>query len=597
MARFHVTDDIAVFEDAVEVNERAELDPFRISRADDHQLATYQKRAVENRNFLERDDGYIAVVGTLICDGKLGHDALERVHTLYTERSVRELRDRCFGHYAVVIKRGQTITVFTDPNGVFDVYYVDSDFWFVSNSLYVAARVLDERTLDRDRLVQKAIEITELSTNTMFEEVARLHGSEKLEVDLETHSLTVESAPTPPHTWEYSGESFDGIVSDYSKRQTKVFSQISTASDKIGVQATGGIDSRTVLGGLLATGSEPTLLYGVGNSVLTNTKDRDLEIAARYAQRYELPFHRMDWSGDYPLSEADWADGLKKYGFRYKVYGGTPNFFASLANGLPSTVELVLSGYGFGTVSNIYFWEQKTVPPISFDRVVAEYFTHATDFGRTAMTCFDEYVETLESDARSYMQHDPDEIDIRSDLDLFEFSKTVQLLNGRSQSAYTNIANEFTFHLAPLATYELSRPMLEFPPRYREGERIRVELLEDLYPDLLEVDLFSGIAEASIGNDGRVTTERSIPERVADRLPTRLVEYLEPLYDAYFRGPTTDVDEAIYDRDVDVIEGYPPIDECFDLDAYTGDMRNVSRLALLAFAIEELGDDARTCSS
>lgn len=595
MARFHITSDPTAHHDARVTCDEAKLEPAGSVENDNLYLTTYEKRVIDTTNFLRTDDDdFVAVTGTLIINGKLGERALRELHEVYKESGVTGVRNQSFGQYAVLIKDGDTVTIFSDPNGVYKTYYTDDDSWFVSNSLSLCAESLDRRVIDRYAFYRHIIEGTELSSATLYQDVSRLAGREKLVLDIPADDLSIERIPYPDDIWSYADASFGEILEEYTARAEAVFSEISEATDRIGIQATGGLDSRTVLAGVLQQGDQPLLLYGVGNSKITNTKDEDLQIVNQYADRYDLPFYQMDWSGEYPISTEVWKELFRKYGFRVRIYSATPNFFAEFEEGFPGNPELLLNGYGFGIVSNVYYWEDESIVPISFEDVVTDVFTCASGFSDEAFECKDEYLDRLVSVCEEVMDEFDRDIDIDEPLDMYDFTRTAQQLKGRPQSPYTNIVNEFTYHLSPFSTYELGQPMIDVPSKYRSGERLRVKLLKNIYPDLLNVPIYSGTRKRKFTDSDEmelVTSERLI-STIGALLPEPAVEIVRPVYERMTDSSYEDIDDIIYEEYARRVDDDGIVDDCFTLEKSDVQIRRHSRFPLFEMGITEIGYDA-----
>jgi len=61
---------------------------------------------------------------------------------------------------------------------------------------------------------------------------------------------------------------------------------IATVFNSHTISMTGGLDARMIFSSMLANNVKPNLVYGVGNTLLTNTKDRDLEINKLYTEKF-----------------------------------------------------------------------------------------------------------------------------------------------------------------------------------------------------------------------------------------------------------------------------------------------------------------------
>lgn len=593
MSRFHLSAHKSVHEAARELCSASELTEAGESTNKGINISTYEKRTIENTNLtVFENGGFVAVTGTLIINGKMGGEALEPVYNTFTNGGAATVRDQAFGHYAVIVNEGDQVTVFGDPNGIYEIYYTTQDNWVVSNSLHLCSSSLSEPTVRKHELLVKALEVSEVTDSTIFTDVKRLAGSELLSIDTSEDKISVEQISRPDTGWEYQDESIEAVVEDYSERVMSVFADITAATSDLGIQATGGLDSRSVLAGVLQQEADPAILYAVGNSPLTNTKDNDLDLARGYAQEFDLDFRQLDWGGSLPTDQSEWTSLFRKYGYRYNTYGATQKFYDSLASS--AVPELLMSGYAFGTVSNHYYWELTSSMPITLREIVEEHFSSVQKLSDDQFGRKDEYLEQLYKDCQTALNRHDLQVSPGEELPLETFVTAVQLLNGRPQSSYVNIANEFSFHLAPYATFELSRPMFDFPPEYRRGERIRVKLLEEVYPNVLNVPMFSGISRAEITEDSELVFPKSPSERLMNlvkrSLPRPLLSLISPIYQQLNSGP---VGTKTYNE---LKRSYQPriqdselTAEDFDLDSYSGDIRLPARLVHYVHGVEEVG--------
>ncbi|WP_277552380.1 hypothetical protein [Halobaculum limi] len=595
MSRFHLTTSSHRHTKAKELCNDAGLDVAASLSEDNFHISTYHKRTFENTNFQPLDStSFIAITGTIIIDGKMGENALDSVYKTYAKSGAKEVRERSFGHYSVVIKDGDHIEIFGDPNGVYEIYYTTEEQWMVSNSLHVCSHSLSSPTVDEYKLLEKSLEVSEITDATPFTEVKRLAGNEIISANLIDGSFSVESLERPTVDWDYSGEQINAIVSDYRDRVKSVFNQITKASSNLGVQATGGLDSRSVLAGLLQQDASPSILYAVGNSPLTNTDDNDLDVAREYAKRFDLEFKKLDWGGNLPTERSGWTSLFEKYGYRYHTYGATENFYNSLSS--PAIPELLLSGYAFGTVSNVYYWEQESLVPITLEQIVKEHFSYVQKFSKDQFNKKQEYLDKLVLHCQSALNRLGHDIETDEKMSVCAFARVIQLLNGRPQSAYVNVANEFSFHLSPYATFELSRPMLDFPPEHRRGERIRVKLLNELYSDILNIPIYSGIERAQINNQDELVFPRSGRERLIDfaeqSLPSLLLSTIRPVYRRLNSGPvgTSTYSELVESYQSRLSDSQLYQDE-FQLKTYTNDIRVPARIAHYVHGVEQVGYD------
>jgi hypothetical protein len=253
-----------------------------------------------------------------------------------------------------------------------------------------------------------------------------------------------------------------------------------------------------------------------------------------------------------------------------------------------------MSGYAFGTVSNRYYWEMTSSIPITLKQIVKKHFSNILKFSANQFGRREEYIERLIINCQTALNRHGLEINPAQELSLQSFVTTIQLLNGRPQSSYVNIANEFSFHLAPLATFKVSQPMLHFPPEHRRGERIRVEIIKRIQPSVLNIPMFSGQAQAEITNNNELIFPESISDQfidfVSQNLPRPMLSRLRPMYRRLNFGPVGSQKYNELKRSYQfVVEDSDLIAEDFNLKSYSNDIRWLARLALYVHGVEEVG--------
>jgi hypothetical protein len=273
------------------------------------------------------------------------------------------------------------------------------------------------------------------------------------------------------------------------------------------------------------------------------------------------------------------------------MYGAIPNFFSAFERDIPGNPELILDGYAFGTHSNFFYWEDDSLVPLTFEELVREVFTAAGEFSSGAFQCKDRYLDELVDVCEQALVELGEEVNRGELLDRRQLTQYIQLLNGRPQSTYVNLTNEFTYHLGPFATYDLGRPMVDFPPEHRFGEKIRIKLIKELAPELLQIPVFSGTRQQRFTDDDRLEPVES--EQIAmwfgSVLPDPLVERIRPVYDSLVKGSTADNTDLIFESHENRISEDGPVSDCFDLELYREHIRRHSRFAQFDYGLRKLG--------
>ncbi|MEF8843538.1 MAG: hypothetical protein V5A62_18255 [Haloarculaceae archaeon] len=594
MARWYLTGDEEASRRAAGVCGSAGLDTSGYRSGPGYDVRAYEKRAIEATNFVELGAGeWICSAGTVVSDGELGEAPLREMYRQLASDGVPGGRSSVFGHYAVAAKRGDTVTVFTDPMGAFRLYYGEDDSRLVvSNSLQVVAESLPSRTVDPIRVIEDAFQQA-ISTgeDTFYEGVKRLFGSQVLTVDLPEGELSVDRLPTEPHDVSRDTSSISEAVERYRSEVRDVFGQLA-GIDSIALNATGGLDTRTVLAALLDAGISPQLMYGVGNSGLTNTKRADLETGLELAETLDLPYYRMDWSDDHPHDRETLAELFERHGFLFSKYGTPRQMLAELDGGITPYPTLQLGGYS-PAFTNKRLWETDQ-GGYSFEELV-EHFVHA-GVDDTAFECEECYREDLAREVRIALERGSIDYPDRN-APLGTFVRARLLLYVRPSADPANLFNEFAYYLAPFLLKQLYDPLLEVPMEYRRNDEFQVRLIHALQPEVFEAPVFSGIEPATIDLE-TFTMRRPLPLRLRRRareIGGRVVpEPAEPLaWWAYQRiasdtNDGSDIDERIRQENGRYVLENPLTAACFS-DVPDIGLVYLNNLARYAFGIGEIG--------
>jgi hypothetical protein len=546
-------------------------------------------------NFLEvGEDDWICSAGTVVADGELGGPPLRELYRHLSNDGVATARSNVIGHYAVAAKRGDSVTVFTDPMGAFALYYTDGPPLVVSNSLHVVAESLPSRTVDPIRVIQDAFQQT-ISTgeDTFYEGVKRLFGSQVLTVDLPEGELSVTEHPEPTRDDPWGNASISGAVDRYRSEVREVFDQL-VGIGQVALNTTGGLDTRTVLAASLDAGLSPQLIYGVGNSGLTNTKRSDLEAALELSETLGLPFYRMDWSDDHPHDRETLRTLFEKHGFMFSKYGAPRSLLAELDGGISPFPTLQLGGYS-PAFTNKRLWEADR-QEYSFEELVDHFVHDAVE--DPAFECATSYREDLATEVRTALDHSSIEYPDRG-ASLETFVRARLFLYVRPAAAPANLFNEFAYYLAPFLLKRLYDPLLEVPMEFRRGDEFQIRLIDRLHPEVFEASVFSGRRPATVDLDS-FTLRRPLSFRLRQRARTLAGRAVpapaRPLARRAYRRLTADPDdeEGIDDRirreNARDVLASPLTAPCFSGEPDIG-LAYLNNLQRYVFGIEEIGYD------
>jgi hypothetical protein len=138
--------------------------------------------------------------------------------------------------------------------------------------------------------------------------------------------------------------------------------------------------------------------------------------------------------------------------------------------------------------------------------------------------------------------------------------------------------------------------MIDVPAEYRVGEKLRVKLLRRLYPDLLEIPLYSGTRKQQILENDEMRLARSarLVSWCGSCLPEPVLKIARPLYKRATDSSYGDINDRIFEAHRNRISEDGLISDCFNLEEYDDHIRRHSRFALFEHGLNRMGyDDVR----
>lgn len=594
MARWHLTSSAGLHSQASNICEVAELNASGFQSEQNYFIRSYEKRAISNVNFIEfEDNNWVCVAGTLIRDGQIGGKVLTRLYQGFLSAGIDGARSQVLGHYAVAIKHENQITVFTDEQGLFNVYYAkQGENYIISTSLHVVAGCLECRNLDHMELLADVLQISTPGEDTFYSGVKRLFGSQALEIGVLDGELSIRRLPQT--MFELSGGETATIteaVSLYRSRVRTVFDHLH-GLDPIALNTTGGLDSRTILAALLDRGISPLLIYGVGNSKLTNTKTADLDAAQALASEFSLSFYRMDWSGNQPHSEEKLKILFEKYGFLASTLGASDSFLNELDGGISPYPLLQLGGFT-PAFTNMKVWESP-LKHYSFSDLIDHYISPFAK--HLPQKVSRDYRDRLEASVRSGLSNSPVEFTDES-ASLKSFVQARLFLYLRPEAKVLNFCNEFSYYLAPFMMKSLYDPLLTIPPEYRRGDQFQIRLTHSLCSRAFEVSVFSGTTPQKIDLRSftmsprfrrRLDSFAFVPKSLARAVPERLKVILRGA--KADRNKDATINQLIL-RDSTYHVLNHPIASDLVPDVAALDIRSLDRFRFYLFGIDVMGTD------
>jgi len=479
---------------------------------------SYRKPSNTEDSFLNvGEDNFIAMAGTIVFDGSLGTERKKEIYELFVEGGVTRVRSQILGHYAIAVKKGDVVTLFTDPLGSFSLYYTSDDqSWCAANSLHACAVTCSHLTLNESRLLATALQSGLPDDRTFYDEIRRLFGTQVIRADAAEGTMHVDDHTPPTYGFSSPPSSVSDAVDRYTERVRSVFEQIA-AVGTTGLMMTGGLDSRTVLAGLLDQGATPTILSGLADNSIPNTSNRDYRIARKVARELGLDFYRMNWSDSQPHSQETLEEMFDSYGFKYEVYGAPRNMIGDLKRKAPAMPRVILGGYS-PAFTNMKPWERKK-SEYEMGDLLESYLSEEVNRGN--VDCKEEYVRKIEESLQRAVEKK--EIEYRGEKnDIKKFSEARIGVRISRDARFANFVNEFRSYIDPFRLKRLYDPLVKSKPKYRVKNRVQVGVLTDLCEGVSNIEMYSGWKKVDISS-GEMERKLS-PDSLGERLS---VSYLE----------------------------------------------------------------------
>ncbi len=327
MSKFFVTNSATVSGRIDSVVENSQYKTcFKWSENGIYALST-EKLKINNVNASTTTDGFIIVTGTMVwgTDGQcVDENVLLQVADTF-DGSPDSIRKNAIGNYSVVLMRNGNLCILGEATGYYDIFYYSyGDIWAISNSLYDLAKVLNEHlTVDINNIAEYILQGGILLGGTFFKEINRLVGFNYIHIDKKNFQVINEEILYPLATC-----SLEKSVEQYKDASIHFAKKMGHAFGKPTQMMTGGLDCRLLLASELAVGIAPDLYYGSGNSFITNTFDKDLEIDRMYCEKFNLNLINDSWGTPSPVDKY-WDEYLLLFGFYYSAYGASKNVFES----------------------------------------------------------------------------------------------------------------------------------------------------------------------------------------------------------------------------------------------------------------------------
>lgn len=264
------------------------------------------------QSLLHREDGTVALAGSVTVDGVTGSQALERLLDMH-------LPDvdwsRVDGQFVALIRQRDRVFVLTDYFAAFQMFH-DAGCSVISTSLLAAVGALPRVSFSPQGVYEYAFNVVPIGDDTIFSELRTLGPERVMELTPDgpaVHHTARRLLPQPDALpLSERVERSRGVLLDAARAQVTEF------GDRIHAPLSGGLDSRLVLAALRSVGSSPSLyVYGSSGSpdvAIAKAIGSELGFEVNWINKFERERVSVEQFPDIVARNFEEDDALPNYG-------------------------------------------------------------------------------------------------------------------------------------------------------------------------------------------------------------------------------------------------------------------------------------------
>lgn len=443
----------------------------------------FKKLKIDDDNFLNKDGYSIAIVGTFFYKGISGLPALEQIVDDFNG-DISLIRDNMNGAYACVIIKNNSLYAFSDAAGIYYFYYSfdnKANEWVVGTSLYGLAKVTGKTKINEFNLLEACFQGCIIGSDTIFDDIYKIEGDYCMVVNLKENTMEKMTMSKKVEVDERGVDDLIKGASEGCRKITKIIKQ-RFGEHGVSVLLTGGLDSRIVMSSLLSENISPAAYYGVGNSPLAPTTQNDYEVVKKYCEKFNLPFHEMDWSIPEKI-DIHWDKYIEKYGEIGMMYASSPNVYEGLEE---ITEDCVLLGYFGESFRNNFLVEQKRNLLFTIEQIFDQFYFTGRDMKNILGNDYHEYVRKLTDKWRKKLEPYLSNNKLPQDL----FSVVDYFKRRYSDTLVVNFLNQSRYSFSMLSEPDIIRYSF-IPTNIKDNAGFIIKLTNALFPDVLSIPIYS----------------------------------------------------------------------------------------------------------
>lgn len=531
--------------------------------------AYHKKNQITNNGLKLKNDDFIVFSGSLLMrnGNKLDLNFIYN-NFLKTGLSVRE---KLIGNYLIVLKKGDNVYFFTDPLGIYRVYYSTIEDFCISTNIFFLTNCYKKLCIDINGLIEQAFNYGTLRNETIIQGIKTIQGNQIIEYNLGTQTAQIKS--TDFEFIDHQQKDFIEIV----EMLNEVTDAINYNYNDISIYMTGGLDSRLLLASLLDSDIKPSLLYGISNSRIISTKEMDKNIVQQISQVLNLKIRIMDWSKSKSFFD-DHEKLLLEFGEYFFIYGGIKNVFHEVSK----QTGFVDYGY-FGEIfRNNHIIDLINKKEFNIDDLISIHVNFG-GFNISSLSISDKYINTLKNKYTDLMK----ELKIKNNYISLNQVQLIDAYRRISKDTYMlNLSNQFCSSFTVLGDYNIFRALTNCDYFYKKGARLQLRFINRLFPKLLHFPIYSHNIVQKFDSRKKIIKPKSklniYIRDVYNKLDNPTIKnYCEYIYFQYINTKENQYNNEIaqlrnfYSEKIDEFQDYFKID-ILKTKAYSGSINGIS---------------------
>ncbi len=440
---------------------------------------------------------FIYCSGTIFYKNRTGDDALNLIYKEFNN-NYNDFKNSIIGYYTLVIYKNNSLYIFNDKYNIHDTFYnIDNNYFIIANMLHYIGCVLNKRTVLIQPLIELCLQNGLCGRYTLFKHIYRLMGFQYFQYDSRLVLGEHDYIRHYKDTKDFSITTFSDLIYEHIMEIHRIYKD--HFGDDVGIFMTGGTDSKFVLSSHLAVGNRPTLLYGIGNTPLTNTREEDKHAVLKSGEIFNLDTHLMNWNSEIYVHNDTSKQYLYKYGFRYINYYGNNNLFNIINNNELPNLKALTTGFFGETIKPREWLILKDKPYVAAKDILLDY--HINKDVDWNSTDFLKKYYFYQLDILRYFNKRYNIVNSLKHISKDEFEELRQIysrgLDNNAENIFNVDYNTINTFLQPFI-YDL---LMSIPLKYRYNNQIATRVMKKLDPDIFRVPIYSHTRTAyRVGN-------------------------------------------------------------------------------------------------